>query len=980
MAHKNRRRSPGSVLSKVLKVSFLGILIVLLLGAGSLGIAVLNIVQQAPPISTDNINSLLTENSIIVDKDGNTLEMIQTAEFRKIIDITEMPQYLKEAFISVEDERFYTNIGIDPQGIVKSAIDNFRAGGVVRGGSTITQQLAKLLYLSDEQTFERKIKEAYLAVQLTEAMPKDKILEAYLNRIFLGQGAHGVEAASQIYFSKTAKELTIGEAAALASIVNSPSNNALYKSISPADVDATDRIVGEIMIDNQKYIAVFNPDQEERRLYVLSKMLEQGYITQAEHDAAKAENMFTALDPPERKTDEVSSYFTDFVKEQVVRELVDQMGYTYEEATDKLYNGGLVITATIDISMQQKLDQLYDEFTELLLGDIGDWQEPGFIRWRLSDAGNILDEDGDVAYYHKDNLLTEAGHVYISEGSYTVDENGITIESEKIIPRTDLLDITDVYTRSDENNLVTHRVGGIELTEGSLTKHEDGSFTISQAYLDENQTFYEIDEDNDLLIRSDNFTYDEVGVIQPQVTTVIMDQKTGQIKAIRGGRGSSGSSILNRATQSPRQPGSTMKPIATYLPALDNGYTAASPIDDVPYYDENHNRWPTNWDFRYQGIVTLRTSIIGSMNVNAVKTLEDVGISTSKQYLEKLHLIDATHPDEDNFITRDEDGDVNDENLASMGLGAMVKGFTNLELTGAYNAIANDGTYIEPISFTKIEDTQGKLILDNQPEQTEVVSPQTAFIMKDILHDLTDASVIQSAKIEGIDTAGKTGTSGTSDFNIDSWFVGFTPYYTGAVWIGSDDPNIYIDEVSSYAVRFWGMIMRSVHEDLDPAEFSEPEGIVEAEVCTVSGKKPTSACYADSRGKVRTMKFVKGTEPVEDCDAHVYAEVDRSTNRLANQYCPSHLVTTRVFVKRPTPYIPSENEGILPDDWAYTVPTTYCNHSRPVATEPPATEPEATEPVETEPPVQTEAPPPETEAPPQTEAPAPEAPADTEAP
>lgn len=971
MANKNRRRSPASVFSKIIKVTILGILIVALLGAGSLGIAVLNIIQNAPDISTDNINSLLTENSIIVDRDGNTLEMIQTAEFRKIIDIKEMPQHLKEAFISVEDERFYTNIGVDPQGIVKSAIDNFRAGDVVRGGSTITQQLAKLLYLSDEQTIERKLKEAYLAVQLTEAMPKDKILEAYLNRIFLGQGAHGVEAASQIYFSKKASELTIGEAAALASIVNSPTNNALYKSISPADVEADDKIVGEIMIDNQKYIAVFNPDQETRRVYVLSKMLEQNFITQEEHDIALAEDIFTALNPPERKTDVVSSYFTDFVKTQVVSELMAQMGYTYEEAIDKLYNGGLVIYATIDMKMQQKLDTLYSEFTELLLGDIGDWKEPGFIRWRLSEGGNILDENGNVAYFHKDNLLTEDLDLYVTEGNYTVDDSGLTLDTNKIIARTDLLDITEVYTRSDENNLITHRVGGIELGEGQLTKHDDGTFTIAKAYLDENPNFYSIDDDNRLLIRSDYFSYDEIGVIQPQVTTVIMDQKSGEIKAMRGGRGSTGSSILNRATQSPRQPGSTMKPLATYLPALDNGYTAASPIDDVPYYNEVHERWPTNWDFRYQGLVTLRTSIIGSMNVNAVKTLEHVGLSTSKEYLEKMHLISTTDPENDNFVSRDEDPDTNDENLASMGLGAMVNGFTNLELTGAYNAIANGGTYVEPISFSKIEDTQGKLILDNQPERTEVVSEQTAYIMKDILHDLTDASVIQSAKVDGIDTAGKTGTSGTSKFNIDSWFVGFTPYYTGAVWIGSDDPNIYIDEVSSYAVRFWGMIMRSAHEDLEEAQFTVPEGIVEAEVCTISGKKPTSACYADSRGKVRTMKFVKGTEPIEDCDAHEYATVDRSNNRLATQYCPSHLTTTRVFVRRPVAYIPSDNEGILPDDWAYTMPTAYCNvHTSAPRTEPPApavTEPAVTEAPATEAPVVTEAPPP----PVVTEAPAP---------
>lgn len=953
MSQKNRRRSPGSILSKLLKVSFLAILIVLLLGAGSLGIAVLNIIRDAPDISTEDISTMLTENSIIVDGAGRQLEMIQTEEFRRIIEIDEMPDHLRNAVISVEDERFYTNMGVDPQGIVKSAIDNFRAGDIVRGGSTITQQLVKLMYLSDEQTIERKLKEAYMAIQLTETMPKDKILEAYLNRIFLGQGAYGVEAAAQIYFSKSAEELTVGQSAALASIINSPSNNALYKTISPSSVSDEDRVVGEILIDNQKYIAVYNPDQEDRRRYVLSNMLEQEYITQEEYDAALAEDLFAALDPPERKTGEVSSYFTDYVKEQVLDKLQEQLGYSREEAVDKLYNGGLVITATIDVEMQQKLDTLYDQFTELLLGvdNISGWSEPGFIRWNLSDSGNILNQNGRITYFHKDNLMQEDGRVYLTEGSYFIDEAGLTVQSDKMAVRNTLMDISDFFTRSDENNLTTHRVGGYEFGEDEILVNEDDSFTITKAFLDENDDFYEIDEEGRLLISTDYYSYDEVGVLQPQVTTVIMDHSTGQIKAMRGGRGTTGSSILNRATQSPRHPGSTMKPIATYLPALDNGYTAASPIDDVPYYNENNERWPTNWDFRYQGIVTLRRSIIGSMNVNAVRTLENVGLQNSMRYLEKMHLIDAADPENDNFVTREEDPNYNDENLASVGLGSMIRGFTNLELTSAYNTIANNGTYVEPIAFSKIEDTQGNLILENVPERTEVVSEQTAFIMKDILRNLTDASVIQTVQMEGIDTAGKTGTSGTSTTNIDSWFVGFTPYLSAGVWIGADDPSIYIDEVASYAVRFWGIIMRSLHEDYEDARFQVPDGVIQAEVCTQSGKKPTAACYADQRGTVRTEYFVKGTEPVEDCDAHVIARVDRSTNLLATQFCPEDLIVNRGFVKRPHPYDPAENEGILPDDWAYSVPTKYCNvHTKPAVTEPPATEPAETEDVTTEPP------------------------------
>lgn len=999
MAHKKRRRTAGGTLGKVLKISVLIGFIVVLLGVGTLGIATIHIVQNAPTISTDNMNSMLTENSVIVDANGETLEMIQTEEFRRIISIDEIPQTFIEAVIATEDESFYTNIGVDPQGIVMSAVDNFVAGGIVRGGSTITQQVAKLIYLSDEQTIQRKLMEAYIAIQLTDQLPKDQILEAYLNRIFLGQGAYGIEAAAQIYFSKNASDLTLAESAALASVINSPSNNALYKTISPAAVEPEDRIVGEVMIENQRYVAVYNAEQEERVEYVLNRMLDQGYITEQEKEDALNYDLFAALNPPERKTEQVSSYFTDFVKDQVVQKLMDQLGYSEEEATDKLYNGGLVITATIDLEKQEKLDTLYDEFTEALLGDVTGWNEPAFIKWRLSEGENILNQNGNLMFFKKENLLSENNEVYFSPDTYTLDENGLTINSEKVYVRESFIDFMDFYTRSEENNLMTHQVSGIEFGEDYYTANEDGSFTVSQEFLDQNPDFYRTNDSGYLFISPNYFYFDEVGVLQPQVTTVLMDHHNGHILAMRGGRGTTGSSVLNRATQSPRHPGSTMKPIATYLPALDNGYTAATPIDDVPYFDETGRRWPMNWDLRYEGIVSLRRSIIASKNVNAVKTLEDVGIGKSKSYLEKLHLIDPEHPERDNFVSRDEDPAVNDENLAAMGLGGMVNGFTNLEMTGAYSAIANDGTYIEPISFTKIEDTQGRLILDNQPETTEVVSAQTAFIMKDILRDLTNSQVIRPVQIDGIATAGKTGTSGTTEYNTDSWFVGFTPYMSAAVWIGNDNPNIFIDEVSSYAVRFWGMIMRDMHEGYEDKQFDVPEGIVEAEVCTQSGKKPTSLCYQDPRGTVITEYFVKGTEPVEDCDAHVLARVDRTSGLLASDNCSSGNIVSRVFVKRPQLYVSSENENILPDDWSYTLPTQYCtSHTVPrteeteepetseteepetseteapvteapvteaTETEPPVTEPPVTEPPVTEPPV-TEPPvtePPETEAP-----------------
>ena len=178
---------------------------------------------------------------------------------------------------------------------------------------------------------------------------------------------------------------------------------------------------------------------------------------------------------------------------------------------------------------------------------------------------------------------------------------------------------------------------------------------------------------------------------------------------------------MNRAASSARQPGSTIKPIAVYTPALANGYTVATPIDDIPYYNEKGERWPNNWYKSYRGLMSLRRSVQSSINVNSVKTLEHVGIAKSKEYLTKMHLINKNNPAGDTFVSKGENGKINDENLAAMGLGAMSDGFTNLALTGAYASISNLGTYIEPLTFTKVVDSEGNVILENCQEVEEVV-------------------------------------------------------------------------------------------------------------------------------------------------------------------------------------------------------------------------------------------------------------------
>ena len=287
------------------------------------------IAKDAPDIEPSNIEALLNQTSFILDENGKVIEKIQTEEYRTIVDLEKIPKHLQDAFVSIEDERFEKHMGVDPKGIMSAVVDNIRAKSTVRGASTITQQLARNLYLTNEKKLDRKIKEAYIALQLEKALTKDQILEAYLNRIYLGQGAYGVQEASQTYFSKDVEDLTVAESALLAGIVKSPSKYPPYKTVKPENFDSNSNIeVGQIDILGEKYIAVYNEEAVKRQKVVLMKMKELGYISNEEYNQALNEDVKKDLKPGEKKIKGISSYFNDFVKSQAIDALVEKLGYT----------------------------------------------------------------------------------------------------------------------------------------------------------------------------------------------------------------------------------------------------------------------------------------------------------------------------------------------------------------------------------------------------------------------------------------------------------------------------------------------------------------------------------------------------------------------------------------------------------------------------------------------------------------------------
>lgn len=920
MSNNKYRRKPRFTLKKLLVITLMTVLISLTLFAGSVGLAFVNILTSAPEIDPYSINSGFEETSLIFDKDKNLLEKVETAEYRTFVKLNKVPQYLKDAFISIEDERFYEHPGVDPKGILSSLYENFKAGGVVRGASTITQQLIKNTFLSNEQTLTRKLKEIYLALNLETKLSKDQILESYLNMISLGQNSYGVQEASRTYFSKNVDEINIAQAALLAGIVKGPNIYQPFYRVSPLKFDeATMRKIGETEILGEKYILVFNTKSVQRQKVILKKMRELGKINQAEYDEAINFDVVASLKPSAKKETEITSYATDYVKNQVVEDLMEKYQITKQKAQERLFTGGLRIYSTIDTKVQKDLDEVNRNFNGILLGDLKRYKAPLLVDRNLDKAGNIVDKDGNLVYYKKENLLTDDGYLFIPKGEFSINANGdLAITSSRILAYKKSTDIQDYYTIDGAKNLLTHRVGGLAVPDAYYLRQARHSLIIKAEFFEKNDKFYKVNETGNLFISPEYFYNNKTGLVQPQSATVIMDYKTGHIVAMIGGRDVKGSRILNRATDTARQPGSSMKPLAVYLPALDNGFTAASPILDIPMITADGKVWPNNVYTGFKGITTLRESLIYSINVSSARTLKKIGIPTSIKYLKKLGIINEENPSKDNFVQSSENKTHNDENLASLALGGMTKGVSPLDMTAAYSAIANDGVYNEPIIYTKVLDKDGNIVLEKEAKQRRVVSPQIAYVMKDILRSTAYEHTGKNAIIKGQASAGKTGTT---DYNADFWFVGFTNYYAAATWMGNDSPKITITQNSWLAAKLWGHIMTKIHQDKESKpQFAEPDGIVKAYVCTKSGKKPNQFCSSDPRGVVREEIFAKGTEPTETCKVHVALEVNSSNNKLATEFTPEELKITKVFTALNPAYKPSEHNGILPKDYSYYPP------------------------------------------------------------
>ena len=777
---KRRKKIQSRVSMKKKKVRLRSfrvfLLVCLVLGIlvlGGVGILFKKIIDDTPQITANDLKPSAYTTTVYAN-DGETVTgtFVSAGSNRVFTTLDKVPKDLQNAFIAVEDSRFYDHNGIDIKGITRAAVKGLTSGEFSQGGSTITQQLIKNSVFpnfskeTELQKIERKIQELYLAIQIEKIIEKDEILENYLNTINMGQNTLGVQAAAKRYFGKDVSELNLSESATLAAITKSPSG---YNPITNPDANA------------------------KRREKVLDDMLSQGKIKQEEYDTAMADTTavyerIQAANSEYQESLSVNSYFVDEVAKEVMSDLQTELGYSETQAQNAVYSGGLKIITTQDLTMQTICDEEMNN----------DKNYPKNVDWTVTGAISIVHQDGTQKHYDSNTF-----------GKYVSDEYKKKNGKELEYPTT--------FSSQEKANAAVDEY-------------------IATLKSDPNDTVYS------------TITLTP----QPQATVVVMDQHTGYVKAMVGGRGEkTGNMSLNRATQSTRQPGSTYKILSTYVPALDmNKDTLASVIVDSPFNYKN-GRPVNNWWSGYKGNMTIRKCIEQSANVCTVKKYTEITSEVGMQYLTNNFKFTTLDP-------------VNDSGQAT-SLGGLTNGVYNIELTAAYASIANKGVYTEPILYTHIYDNDGNLLYENTAATHVAMKDSTAALITSALEDVVKYGTGGTARLSKMTCAGKTGT--TTDTR-DLWFSGFTPYLTASVWSGYDD-NQEISGSSSFHKIMWKKIMQRIHDagKYEVVAFEMPETVVQRTICTQTGLLASS----DACSK-HTEYFAEGTVPKKSCPGHVPAE------------------------------------------------------------------------------------------------------------
>lgn len=559
----------------------------------------------------------------VYDADNRLIALLRNDKNIVYLDSGQIPERVKEAFVSIEDKRFYKHGGFDPFAILRALESLVAKNSITQGGSTITQQLSRNIYLTHTVKWERKVEEIFIAIALEKKYTKDEILEFYINNIYFSNGYYGIQAASRGYFSKDSDELSLSETAFLCAVPN-----------NPAGFDPL----------------LHKENTLKRRNLILKNMYEDDLISKTEYEDALEEEI--TLHPS--RASFTRTWAHTYIYECATRALMEATGKDHDTCHQDLYIKGYRVYTSIDMDIQKLLQNKIDE------------------------------------------------------------------------------------SLADYNTLGT-----------------SGAYAL-------------------------------------QSSAVCIDNSTGLVCAIVGGRSQEDiSTDYNRAYMSFRQPGSSIKPLIVYTPALEMGYTASSTVVDSKEPDG-----PSNSSGHYAGTMTLRAAVEQSKNTVAYKLFREITPENGLSRLLAMHFSSI----------------VEDDYTLAASLGGLTKGASSLEMSAAYAALANEGNYRLPTCITLITDMDGNIITVPVPEEYPVYETAAAREMTNILEGVLTRGTAKGQGIPGHSCAGKTGT--TND-NIDGWFIGYSAYYTTGVWVGFDSPRGLSGLAgSTYPVGIWKAFMTDLHEGL----------------------------------------------------------------------------------------------------------------------------------------------------------------------
>lgn len=771
-------------------------------------------------------------------------------EKRYIIPTDKIPELVIQAFISAEDDRFFEHSGINLSSIIRAGIANFKAGHVVQGGSTITQQVAKSLVLTSERSFVRKIKEVIVASQIEKNLNKQQILYLYLNQIYLGHGAYGVQAAAQTYFRKDISQISLPEAALLGGLPQAPG----------------------------KYSPLLNPKKaKERQIYVLRRMMENGKISPSE--------MAEAVNTPLKiyHDEDLNNKFSGYLVEHIRRYLLEKYG---EKA---VYEDGLVVSIPTNKELMKVAHKSLVDGLRAIDKRIG-WRGPIEklkTQEEIEKKSNVLRSEMIEDKVHYQMLMPDSTLDYVEATQREGYKNDIDLIKAGEIHKA-------IVTKVDDKKKIVHlqiaSVAGempLEQMRWARPPKDEANpnpqepKVPSQAINKGDVVYVKI-----LEVKEKNFTAALEQEPQIQGAVFSVEAQTGNVLALEGGYDFN-QSEFNRAIQAQRQPGSAFKPII-YSVALERGYTPASIIIDSPivYEDTLSGKWkPSNFEEKFYGDTTFRQALIKSRNVPTIKIVQAIQISRVIEYAKRLGMMNTQFPPD-----------------LSISLGSATCSL--VDLTKVYSLFPRLGRKLTPIFVSKVVDREGRVLEEATPQPMryytpptpmasatepalptptsspspgmnplagidaypppedpdQVLDPRIAYVMTHLMKEVIHYGTGHDAKGLGRPLAGKTGT--TNEY-IDAWFMGFTPYVVTGVWVGFDgQKSIGHNETGAKAaLPIWLSFMKEAIKEYPDTDFSIPPGVTFASIDPATGKlAPPNASNSIKEA------FIEGTEPQETAE------------------------------------------------------------------------------------------------------------------